>query len=1403
MTALGDLLGRLDPDPLRRGKQFERICQWFLTHDPVHTAMLCPDRVWLWDEWPGRRGADAGIDLVAEDHDGHLWAIQAKAYSRTTSITKRDVDTFLSESARPEFSFRLLIATTDEMGHRARSTIEGQEKQASVLLRGNLEAAEVEWPSSADDLRSQPLPPKEPRPYQRDAIDTVVEGFDSTDRGQLIMACGTGKTLTALFINEKLAAERTLVLVPSLSLLAQTLREWTANSTVSFDPLPVCSDQTVAEPDAAVAHTSELGVPVTTEPEEIAAFLRRPGPSVVFATYQSSPEIARAFELGSVPAFDLVIADEAHRCAGRVSSAFGTILSCGNIAARRRLFMTATPRYFTGRVVREAKQADFEVASMDNEATFGPVFHRLGFAEAIKRELLTDYQVAVVGVDDATYRDWAERGRFVTLDGSEVTDARTLAGQIGLAKAMRRYDLHRIITFHSRVKRAREFARSVPQVIAWMPPRQRPNGQLWSDYASGEMAAGQRHALLQHLGRLDDGERGLLANARCLAEGVDVPTLDCVAFIDPRRSEVDIVQAVGRAIRLAPDKTVGTIVIPIFIATHEDPAKALDDSAFKPVWDVIKALRSHDDELGKQLDALRRQLGRRGRELPRLPDKIHLDLPERVGIEFARAFDVCLVEQTTASWEFSFGVLEQFVEHHGHARVPQSYIVDGYRLGGWVQSQRATHTGGTLAADRERRLLDLPGWTWDPHADRWEEGLSQLLDYVEHHGDARVPTAYAVDGYPLGAWVHAQSNRHAKGTLEADRERRLLDLPGWTWDRFADMWEEGFKRLLEYVARHGDARVPTAYAVDGYRLGSWVGTQRGSHANGALDADRERRLLDLPGWTWDRFAAKWEDGFRRLLDYVEHHGHARVPHFYTVDGYKLGQWVVVQRSNHAEGILEADRERRLLDLPGWTWDTRADRWEDGFSQLLDYVAHHGDTRVPQSYIVDGFRLGGWVQNQRATYTEGTLEADRERRLLDLPGWAWDTRADRWEDGFSRLLDYVARLGDTCVPRSHTVNGYRLGAWVGKQRDLHAKGALNADRQHRLQDVTGWTWDPQADIWEEGFRRLLDYVERHGHARVPRPQVVDGYKLGAWVGKQRDNRSRGILEADRERRLEDLIGWTWDPHADRWEEGFSHLVDYAERHGHARATRSYMVNGYRLGPWVDRQRQLHGRGALETDRERRLLDLPGWTWDSRADSWEEGFRRLLEYVARHGDARVPAAYTVDGYKLGQWITVQRATHTKGALEADRLRRLNDVTGWTWDPIADMWEEGFRRLLDYVASHGHARVLHSYTDDGYRLGQWVLVQRSSHAKGTLEADRLRRLNDVTGWTWDPHADRWDDGFSHLLEYVASHGHARVPSSYRVDGYRLGQWVGTQRQKYAKGTLDADRQRRLQDLPGWVSP
>jgi predicted helicase len=216
--AFNDLFARLDPDPRVRGEQFEHVCKWFLTNDPTYKSTL--RRVWLWKEWTGRWGGDAGIDLVAKDHDGRLWAIQAKAYAPENTVTKADVDKFLSESSRAVFSYRLLIATTDKLHHVARRTINDQEKQVAFVGLSDLLTSEVSWHASPFDMRpSSPPKPAKPREHQREAIRDVVKGFTKSDRGQLIMACGTGKTLTSLFIKEKLAAERTLVLVPSLSLL--------------------------------------------------------------------------------------------------------------------------------------------------------------------------------------------------------------------------------------------------------------------------------------------------------------------------------------------------------------------------------------------------------------------------------------------------------------------------------------------------------------------------------------------------------------------------------------------------------------------------------------------------------------------------------------------------------------------------------------------------------------------------------------------------------------------------------------------------------------------------------------------------------------------------------------------------------------------------------------------------------------------------------------------------------------------------------------------------------------------------------------------------------------------------------------------------------------------------------
>ena len=1213
---LADLLSQLDARPGVRGRQFERICAWYLRSAPEYRERI--RKVWLWLEWSGAWAADAGIDLVAEERDGRLWAIQAKAYDPAYAIRKADVDSFLSESSRPEFSYRLLIATTDRLGPTARRTLDAQREPVGYLLRSQLELAHVSWPSSPDDLRPRRPARKKPLAHVREAVRATVRGFADHERGQLIMACGTGKTLAAMWIAERLESRRTLVLVPSLSLLAQTLREWAANASEPFEYLAVCSDQTVVGEDEFVQYTAELGFPVTTDPGVIAAFLRRRGRRVVFATYQSSPRIATACR-GTTPQFDLAIADEAHRCAGRTSSEFATILDAGKIRSRRRLFMTATPRFYTPRLRREAGLLDVEVASMDDESVFGPVLHRLTFGEAIERDLLSDYQVVVVGVDNETYRAWAERGEFVTPDGEKIFDARTLAGEIAVAKAMRKYNLRRVISFHSRVNAARRFSEDLPFVSAWMPARARPRRAIWSEHVSGAMSSGHRDRVLLRFRHFAPDEIGLLSNARCLGEGVDVPSLDGVAFIDPRRSTIDIVQALGRAIRKSPDKTLGTIILPVFLSDEEDPDQVLDQSAFKHVWDVLKALRAHDEKLGEELDELRRCLGAR-RAAPRRPGKIKLDLPRKVGPEFARAFDVRVVEQTTAAWEFSYGRLLSFVEREGHSRVLSEYRDDdGYRLGRWVAHERQLEKIGQLSDDRARRLTELPEWTWSTQDADWEYGYARLRRFVEREAHALVPKHYRDDdGYQLGYWVGNQRQFESRGQLSKERFERLQAVSGWEWAsrrvRKPD-WEDGYARLKRFAQTEGHCSVPSAYRdSDGYRLGRWVSHQKQLARSGNLPKDHEQLFRRLPGWGVSANEAAWDHAFAKLVRFADDSGHARVPTGYRDDdGFRLGAWAAKQRGNRAKGRLSRERAARLEGLSGWRWDVRQVRstdWDDSYARLASFVGREGHACVPSAYCDrDGYGLGRWVIAQRSARNNGRLSEDRSARLEALPGWVWvatssPARENRneaaWKAAHARLVRYVEETGDARVPNDLDLSGFKLGSWVSRQRGLRRKGQLSEERARRLESLAGWVWNPDDADWDDGYAHLLRFVQHERDSRVPWTYRDDnGYRLGDWVHTQRQARNRGELSESRARRLEELPGWMWALREANWDHGYNRLVRFAKREGHARPRALYRdADGYKLGTWVVHQRQTAKIGKLNPVRARRLAALPGWTWGSR-------------------------------------------------------------------------------------------------------------------------------------------------------------------------------------------------------------
>nr|WP_219068811.1 DEAD/DEAH box helicase family protein [Candidatus Mycobacterium methanotrophicum] len=636
------------PSNSERGTKFEKLMVRYFDLDPLLSQQY--DAVWRWIDWPGRKGKpDTGIDLVARERDsGEYTAVQCKFYEPTHQLRKEDIDSFFTASGKNPFTNRIIISTTDRWGKNAEDALEDQTIPVQRIGLAEIADSPIDWDIAWVDGDLQidvfEATRHEPRLHQATAIEKVFAGFAAgNDRGKLIMACGTGKTFTALKIAERTATENggsagILFAVPSISLLSQTLREWTAQTQLDLRAFAVCSDTKVSRA-AEDINTYDVAIPVTTNAatlvHEMEHRKRAKGLTVVFTTYQSLPVIADAQKLGVAP-FDLVIFDEAHRTTGVTlegvdESNFVRVHDADYLHATRRLYMTATPRIYDETVKAKADEHSAEITSMDDETKYGPEFHRLSFGEAVERGLLTDYKVLVLTVDEEMVAAPLQ-ARLAGPDGDlRLDDATKIVGAWnGLAKragktpdgqgfAPGEVPMRRAVAFAKDIAASKKVAELFPRVVETyreMLTDSIADGHdvnttnldlaVQVHHVDGTYNALERNRELKWLkAPLPENECRILSNARCLSEGVDVPALDAVMFLHPRNSVVDVVQSVGRVMRRAEGKDYGYIILPVAVPAGVSPSQALSDNRrFKVVWQVLNALRAHDDRFNAMVNSI-------------------------------------------------------------------------------------------------------------------------------------------------------------------------------------------------------------------------------------------------------------------------------------------------------------------------------------------------------------------------------------------------------------------------------------------------------------------------------------------------------------------------------------------------------------------------------------------------------------------------------------------------------------------------------------------------------------------------------------------------------------------------------------------------------------------------------
>jgi len=1152
------------------GKIFEEFTKYYFLASPTEKDNF--KNVWLFEEAPASvrevlnlGNQDYGVDLILEDHNSSYYVVQCKFRNDETSnlnwTTDKLANLFGFTSNAHGYIVFSNAANVDKVTKTRKDNFSFY--GVSNLLEIDPQTFEAIYHLVAFN-EYKPIPKLRPFEHQQIAIDACVSNFNSGyDRGQLILPCGAGKTLTALWIKEELNAERTLVLVPSLALLRQIKNEWQKQKADSYQYLCVCSESDIDNEavDAVITHTYEVDTRVTTDPIVVKGFLDDTnGSSVLFSTYHSLNVIAEAIS-GSTFEFDFVFCDEAHKTAGIGNNQFSLVHNNAALPAKYRLYATATPR-----IVKESLKKklgdDLKYAyDMNDPEVFGPEFHRMTFKDAIEKDILVDYQIIAVGVGDKELQEYIQRSNFVDINLS----IDEIANNYALDYVMENYKAKHALSFHSRIKYAKEFAERHALI----------NPQVESFSVSGEQPTSHRNLILD---AFKNAEQGLVANARCLTEGVDVPAIDLVYFCDPRNSKVDIVQAVGRALRKKQGKKMGYVVVPIYHTEKNNIEDAVQESAFKNLLQVVRALCEQDERLQDEINQIAFAKGARQNT------KLTIDIvgfQEESDILILRGFEEQLkksifdqvINKASNNWDIWYYELKTYLLQHNNYPKKEK----NNELYGWVSQQRTRKNKNQLSSEQVRKLNEI-NFVWAAVANEWERMFEVFASYAL---DNVFPPFKDFDGAELVRWYNRQIgyiqnqsilsvdqierfqeiNAKFKGAaiekkwlvrfeqLKAFRElhpnawpqprsedttikkigvfcqqmrersrdeelsdywKESLESIGFNFEGKVEEWENKFYHVKTLIEKHQSI---SAFDI-GYNEYQWVNRNKKEYENGKLSDSQMEKMRQL---NLDRFYESWESKFERVKSYFERFG--KLPTKTTEK--ELNSWLLSQRQTYKNNRLSKDQVDSLLSI-GFDFDAKGkeikeENWRKALNQIALFKQQNGNWPKFESSGLEK-ELYNWGQSQRQVY------AQTAKGRKPLEQWKLDELAridfslskiekdeQRWEDNCNRLKFYL----ENDIP---VTNDKLIYSWLNNQKQAFKKDKLSQERIKKL-ELLGIEMNEFFEISERGYLKwnnqinmLLEFISLH--SRMPKSGSVDKNERNlyqSWAKTKREYQANELSE----------------------------------------------------------------------------------------------------------------------------------------------------------------------------------------------------------------------------------------------------------------------------------------------------
>jgi len=1320
-------------DNKEKGNIFEYLCYYILKYHPFYIHEFAKDEIYLWNDIPQSikddlklPEKDKGIDILAKKQNGEFCAIQCKFRSNKDAIIPwAEVSTFYGLKDICNIKYSIFMTNCYDVNKELESKISDH----LVVCCG--EFWDTITPTFLSEIfyiinnNKQPKPIElTPKPHQQDCLNkfrTFIEE-NKSKRGKIIMPCGTGKTLQTYFISKQHDFKEIAIIVPSLHLLSQYYLEYSRFGSDNYNYLLIGSDA-----DTEIKHVH--GPIITTNYDDIKNWITKNKNKVIFSTYQSSALLKKAL-IECDNTLDICYYDEAHKTIGEKDKMFTSLLE-DDFKTKYKIFLTATPKYYIGGMENMKK------LSMSNYDIYGEEIYSMKLREAINNKLLCNYQLITPVCNNEMLTGFIDKNKIV-IDEKLNFGANYsifMASAIILIKSIEKYpEVRKILTYHNTIKESQEFKKLLIILAKIF------NIEVYINYIDGSYSMGKRMKIFDEFKR---SKIGIICSARTMNEGVNLPFVDCVSFISNRKSIIDVIQCIGRCMRLYENKEISSIIIPLF-GTQQDH--------FENLYNLIKAIKTQDSNIVEYFRE-KKNNGLSGKLIIRNDNIIEVDILEKINTHTWIKDIELKINDLIDIWVIKYNKLKEYVEKNNKLPSQSDKDKNFIFLCDWIGTQRKNYRKKSLSEERISQLEQIEGWFWNINNEfekDWNENLNNLKKYINENN--KLPSYSDKDKNikSLASWIKNQRTNYKKNDLSEQRIKQLEQINGWYWDELEKEWTEKLNNIQKYVNENN--KLPPFNNKDKNikSLALWIGTQRSNYKKNSLSEQRIKQLEQINGWYWDgcdELEKEWTEKLNNIQKYVNENNNLPPQSDKDKNIKLLASWIGKQRKNYKKNDLSEQRIKQLEQINGWYWDGYDElekEWTEKLNNLKKYVEENNKLPPYSDKDKNIKSLGQWTGRQRANYKKNDLSEQRIKQLEQINGWYWGVD-EIWVENLNKLKKYVDENNKLPPFNNKDKNIKSFAIWISNQRADYKKNVLSEEKIKQLEQINGWYWNVDGEFekeWIESLNNLKKYIEENNKLPPQHDKDKNINSLASWIGKQRKNYKKNDLSEEKIKQLEQINSWYWDGNNEiekEWTEKLNNLKKYVEENNNLPSFNDTDKNIKSLAKWISQQRINYKQKKLSDEKIKQLDQINGWFWNVDSEfekEWIEKLNNLKKYVEENN--KLP--HFNDKHKniksLAMWIGTQRRNYKKNGLSEEKIKQLEQINGWYWDENDEFekeWIEKLNNLKKYVEENNKLPHFNDKHKNIKSLAMWIGTQRKNYKKNLISEEKIHKLEAITHWYW----------------------------------------------------------------------